>query len=232
MTRDFETEKATEQIECKSKSIKKLSCIKVFWIFMLGSVIGFIFEGVLALVKRGRWEHHSATVWGPFCIIYGLGAVAVCLLSQALKDKHIIIQFFAFALSGMAVEYFGSLFQEICFGSTSWDYSSHFMNIEGRVSLGMALVWGVFGIIFMKFIYTHIMVLLDLMHGRLFKIFSIYACIIMIINLVMSASAIMRWRARLESKPASNQIEEYLDSAYNDDTMERLFPNMVFHDQN
>lgn len=195
---------------------------------MLGSVIGFIFEGVLAIVKRGRWEHHSATVWGPFCIIYGIGAIMVCLLSRILINKHIATRFAFFSLSGMSVEYFGSLFQELCFGSTSWDYSTHFMNIGGRVSLGMAVVWGIFGILFMKFIYIHLMTLLDLLHGKLFKIFSTTACIFMVINLIVSACAVIRWKARIDNKPAANQVEQYLDSVYNDYTMEQLYPNMVF----
>ena len=114
----------------------------LFWLFMFGSVAGFVLEGLWCVITDGHWESHTATVWGPFCIIYGIGAVAVCLLSGLLREKSLPVQFAAFSASGAAVEFFGSLFQELCFGSVSWDYSGHLLNLGGRVSLKMALMWG------------------------------------------------------------------------------------------
>lgn len=122
----------------------------LFWLFMFGSVAGFVLEGLWCVITDGHWESHTATVWGPFCIIYGIGAVAVCLLSGLLRWKSLPVQFAAFSASGAAVEFFGSLFQELCFGSVSWDYSGHLLNLGGRVSLKMALMWGVLGIVFIR----------------------------------------------------------------------------------
>ena len=117
----------------------------LLWLFMFGSVAGFVLEGLWCVLTDGRWESHTATVWVPFCIIYGIGAVAVYLLSGLLKGRSLPVQFAAFTLSGAAVEFFGSLFQELCFGSVSWDYSAHLLNLGGRVSLKMALMWGAMG---------------------------------------------------------------------------------------
>ena len=64
------------------------------------------------------------------------------MLSVVLKSKNLLVQFGVFTVSGAAVEYFGSLFQELCFGSVSWDYSEHMLNLGGRVSLKMAFMWG------------------------------------------------------------------------------------------
>ena len=139
---------------------KNVSCnilySTLFWLFMLGSVVGFVLEGLWCVLLKGHWEHHSATVWGPFCVIYGVGAVAVYLLSVVLRNKNIRIQFVAFMVSGAAVEYFSSLFQELCFGSVSWDYSDHIFNLGGRISLQMALIWGILGILFMRFVFPFI----------------------------------------------------------------------------
>lgn len=64
----------------------------LFWLFMLGSVAGFVLEGLWCVLCKGHWEHHSATVWGPFCLIYGIGTVAVYLLSVVLKSKNLLVQ--------------------------------------------------------------------------------------------------------------------------------------------
>ncbi|MBQ8345061.1 MAG: hypothetical protein IJY42_02210, partial [Clostridia bacterium] len=42
--------------------------LDLFWLFLFGSVLGFLLEGVWSIFKRGQWDNHSATVWGPFCI--------------------------------------------------------------------------------------------------------------------------------------------------------------------
>ena len=80
---------------------------------------------------------------------YGLGAIlpdlwhwrrgGVFAVGGAEKQKSAGAMF---TVSGAAVEYFGSLFQELCFGSVSWDYSDHMLNLGGRVSLKMAFMWG------------------------------------------------------------------------------------------
>ena len=81
----------------------------LFWLFLAGSVAGFFLEGIWCVFTKGHWEHHSATVWGPFCIVYGIGAVLVYLLSAVLKGRNLPLQFLLFSASGAAVEYGSSL---------------------------------------------------------------------------------------------------------------------------
>ncbi len=89
----------------------------LFWLFLFGSVVGFVLEGLWCILKKGTWESHSATVLGSFCIIYGFGAVAVYLISMVLKGENLLLQFFLFSVSGALVEYFGSLCSPCLFGS-------------------------------------------------------------------------------------------------------------------
>ena len=151
----------------KESASRKITYRSLFWLFLFGSVAGFILEGLWCVLRKGTWESHSATVWGPFCIIYGFGAVAVYLIASGLKQKNLPMQFTLFSITGALVEYFGSMFQELVFGSTSWDYSSHFMNIGGRVSLKMTLIWGILGIAFVRFVFPTLVRLLGKMEGRL-----------------------------------------------------------------
>ena len=65
----------------------------LLWLFVIGSAVGFVLEGLWCVLRTGRWESHSATIWGPFCIIYGVGAVAVYLLSAFLKNRGVLLQF-------------------------------------------------------------------------------------------------------------------------------------------
>ena len=202
----------------------------LFRLFMFGSVAGFVLEGLWCILTDGHWESHTATVWGPFCIIYGIGAVAVYLLSGLLHGKSLPVQFAAFTISGAAVEFFGSLFQEVCFGSVSWDYSEHFLNLGGRVSFKMALMWGVLGILFIRAAFPLVRRALEKLRGRGSRALCAVMSVFMVVNLAVTCGALTRWHNRGD-EPAGSAIVQWIDDTYDDETMSRLFPNMVFTDR-
>lgn len=207
----------------------KISYTNLFWLFMLGSVAGFVLEGLWCILMEGHWENHSATVWGPFCIIYGIGAAAVSLLSILLKGRVLPVRFLAFSAAGAAAEYFASLFQELCFGSVSWDYSGHFLNLGGRVSLKMSLIWGVLGIAFARLIFPLLTRLFAKMQGKGWRTASTVLTVFMAVDLAVTAAAVARWRSRItDGSPSDSKVIQFLDTAYDDETMSRLFPNMNF----
>ena len=45
-----------------------------------------------------------------------------------------------------------SYFQELLFGTISWDYSNLWFNINGRTSLLHCTYWGIGGVLFMKYV--------------------------------------------------------------------------------
>ena len=209
-------------------SLPGISFNILFWTFIVGSVAGFVFEGTWSIIKTGHWEHHAATLWGPFCIIYGAGAVLVYSISYILRKRNTVVQFATYMIAGSLVEFFFSLLQEKWFGSVSWNYSSHFLNIGGRVSLKMTLIWGVIGIIFAKFVFPYLGRLIMKFKGKGANAVTCILVAFMIVNLAATSLAVTRWRMRLNGAEPKNQIEQILDSTYNDTKMERLFTNMNF----
>ena len=201
---------------------------ELFWVFFFGSILGFVIEGIWHIILTGEWVDHSATVVGPFCTVYGVGAVAAFLVAHILPRRAVGLQFVVFAITGGAVEYFTSLFQERAFGSVSWDYSSHTLNLGGRVSGQMAILWGFLGMVFVGLIYPTLKKLLGRMHTQRWHIFCIACSVFMAFNLAISASAILRWKERGESLPPSNKWESYLDATYPDARMEYVYSDMHF----
>ena len=156
------------------------------------------------------------------------GAVAAFLVARILPRRSIVLQFVAFAVVGGAVEYFTSLFQERTFGSVSWDYSAHTLNLGGRVSGQMALIWGFLGMLFVGLLYPTLRRLLHRMHTLRWQVFCVACSVFMALNLAISASAIFRWRERAEAIPPSNKWEMYLDATYPDSLMEHVYCDMRF----
>ena len=201
---------------------------ELFWVFFVGSILGFIVEGIWHILLTGEWVDHSATVVGPFCIVYGVGAVAAFAVAKIVPRHRVGVQFLAFAVTGGAVEYFTSLFQERTFGSVSWDYSSHTLNLGGRVSGQMAILWGFLGMVFIGLIYPALVRLLRRMHTRRWHIFCVACSVFMAFNLAISASAILRWKERRDGLPPSDRWETYLDDTYPDAHMEYVYSDMHF----
>lgn len=207
-----------------------VSYATMFWLFLIGSVLGFILEGIWHIIKAGTWESHSATVWGPFCIIYGIAAMVLYVGAIFLKNKNVISQFAVCAFTGSFIEYFSSLFQEICFGSVSWNYSKQMFNIGGRVSLRMTLLWGLLGVTFVKLVFPLFVKFFAKMQGRVWDVSCACLSVFMVANLLVTSAAVSRWGKRLEKPDVmpANSVESFLDERFGNERMESTFPNMVF----
>lgn len=212
------------------KEIKpcKLNFATLFWLFIFGSVVGFLIEGIWHIMKTGHWESHVTTVWGPFCTIYGVAAALIYAVSYPLRNKNVAVQFCVYAGIGTAIEYFTSLFQELIFGSTSWNYEGHFLNLGGRVSFKMTLVWGLLGLLFVRFVFPYLSLFLEKIQKRSWNIACVFCSAFMAVNLLMSAGAVMRWGNRMKAEPADNEWEEFFDRRFDDERMKKTYPNMVF----
>lgn len=217
-----------KDLTVQEKSARGISYPLLFWLFLLGSVLGFVLEGVWCLLRKGFWESHSATLWGPFCIIYGLGAAAMYCLSVLLDGRHPALRFCAFALAGSGVELLSGIFQQVCFGTYSWDYSHHAFSIGGKISLSMTLLWGVLGMVFMKWVFPPLAAFLNSLCGKGWRIACGVCTTFMCVNLLMTGAALDRWDSRHKGTPPQNALEQAIDSRFDDAWMAKRYPNMKF----
>jgi len=217
------------QLARDSRQQRALSFPAMLWLFVAGSLLGFVMEGVWHWLHHGVWGFRVATLMGPFCVIYGAGAVVMYLIACRVEHKRPLIQFLSFALAGSAVEYLSSLFQQAAFGTVSWDYSHHIINLAGRVSLRMTLIWGVLGMALMYGLLPLLLCAFNRLRLGENRLLCRAAAAFMAINLLATSIALMRWQERTASaEPASNAVEAYMDTHWPDERMRERFPNMVF----
>lgn len=208
---------------------KEIRYSQVFWVFMAGSVLGFIVEGIWCVLRKGAWENHAATVWGPLCLVYGIGALALYIMAMYSQGQRASRQFFLCGLAGSAVEYFTSLFQEIFFGSRSWDYSEHYINLNGRVSLRMTLMWGVLGLAFIRWVLPALQAALAHMQGQGWHMVCVALSCWLAVNLLVTGAALGRWKERQQGISPGNRVEISLDKHFPNTRMEAIFNNMEFN---
>ena len=199
--------------------------IKIFWIFVIGSVFGFFAEMLYGIVYTRTFVMRQGLVYGPFVQIYGIGAVAYYLLSTKVKDPK--QAFFTGMIMGGMLEYLCSFFQEIFFGTISWDYSNMFMNFNGRTCFLYCFYWGMIAVIFLKIIYPWLEKIEPLIRKKAIRIFTVFFMIFMTFDIVISCMAGNRQQERRKQIPPKNRIDVFLDQTYPDEYLDRVYNNKI-----
>ncbi len=212
--------------------VEKISLKKLFWIFLFASIIGaFYEEGLFVirhLIRSGIfvWEPRRGVFWGPISPIYGIGAVVMCLLLVNKKD-NLWMTFIKASLLGGVTEYIISFLQEFFLHTTSWNYSNKFLNINGRTTLPFMLVWGIFGLIFVKIIYPPLSSKIDSLEMFISDKLMFILILILSIDILISWTALIRQTLRHYHIRTITVVDRFYDKHFDDDYMKRKFPNMV-----
>lgn len=121
----------------------------VTWFFAV-SCAGWLFESAYSVVRTGHWEKRGF-LYGPFCPIYGVGAVAGLLLfdrPEVASGAFPAWGVFLASMAGSAVlEYGVSVTLERLFSAVWWDYSNLPFNLNGRICLPASLLFGLAGLL-------------------------------------------------------------------------------------
>lgn len=208
----------------QEKYIDKI--IKIFWVFIIGSIIGYAVEMVVGLVQNGHFVSRQGLVFGPFAQVYGLGILAYYLIVPKIKGGYLKIFFVTMILGGI-VEYLCSYFQEILFGTISWDYSHLLFNINGRTSLLHCTYWGIGGVLFMKYILPLINKIDKITKDAYFRTITALFIIFMLFNISVSSMAAIRQNERNREIGASNNIDVFFDKYYSDEVMDNIYENKI-----
>ena len=123
--------------------------------FIIYSFVGCILETTFGLLTKGVVESRQSFLFGPFCIIYGIGAILIIKLLSRFRGKFLKL-FFLSCLIGTITEFLMSYFCEIIFHFKWWDYSGMKLNINGRTCLYFSVMWGVLGIVLIEFVNPYL----------------------------------------------------------------------------
>lgn len=197
--------------------------MKIFWIFMIGSIFGFFAEIIYAFICTRDLEIRRGLIYGPFIQIYGIGALAYYILVSKVKEPK--KAFFIGMFMGGCLEYLCSFFQELFFGTISWDYTSEFLDINGRTCFIYCLYWGIIAVLYLKFAYPILKKIDFIMEYSKIKILTIFLMLFMICDITISCMAAVRQQERRNSIPANGRIDEFLDKYYNDTFLDSVYNN-------
>ena len=201
---------------------------KLFWVFFIGCFAGVVLETIYCLIQRGHYESRVGLIYGPFNLVYGVGALCLSGALYRFRNRGRVFSFVGGFIVGSVVEYACSWFQEVCFGSTSWDYSNMPYNLNGRICLLYSIFWGILGIFWIKDIYPRMAKWILKIPNKVGKPLTWVLLVFMVFNSVMTLFTSLRWTARREGVKPRNAFEAYLDEHYPDERMQKIFANAEF----
>lgn len=246
-----------KDVEIKEKKHIKIAGITLWRIvayFIIYSVIGFIIETIFGILTKGVLESRKSFLYGPFCSIYGLGAVLMILPLQKFKKNNYTLFITGFVI-GSIIEYAVSLIGELIFHVKWWDYSDQIFNINGRVCLLFSLFWGLLAIYLMSDVNKRIDRLIEFFKKKIptgiLKAIIIIVSIFLIFDFLISSYAVEMFTVRVvhdnnlnitNKQKIDEQYEkiyvkdskqkEFILKYFNDEKMIKTFPNIKIEDVN
>lgn len=208
----------------KEKNVKKELTI-LFWVFIIGSIAGFIFEITVVFFQKGHFELRQGLIYGPFIPVYGIGAMCYYVVLSKIKIKNKVRIFLITMILGGITEYLCSFIQEKAFGTISWDYSYLPFNINGRTSLLHCIYWGIGGVLYITYIEPLLNKMIDKTNMKAFDLITIILSIFIVFDISISWMAADRQTERKNNIEPENHLDIFLDKNYPDEYMNRIFNN-------
>lgn len=176
--------------------------------FFLFSCLGWLTEVTLKYIQFHRFINRGFLI-GPYCPIYGWGAVTVTLLVGGLiARKGTVWETF---LAGMvlcgALEYFTSWYMEKRFHARWWDYSQKPMNLHGRIWIGNLLLFGAACVIIVQVIDPVLFGWMDGWSPLVLRIAALTVAAVMLADYVTAHFLMGMVRRSIDDQPGDNTEE-------------------------
>ena len=233
----------------RSFKILEISIWRLLAYFIIYSFIGFVIETLFALFMYNVLESRQSFLYGPFCGIYGVGAVIMIMFLNKYFNKNNHILFLGGFIVGSVVEYLISLIGEMMLNVRWWDYSNRFLNINGRICLLYSIFWGLLAIYLMRVINPRVDKLINWLKTKIninvAKTLTLITTILLFIDCVASGFAIsfclirksvennLNIANKEQTIEAYNKIygneklKEFIYKYWNDEKMVLTYPNLT-----
>lgn len=158
--------------------------LRIATYFIIYSFLGWVVESTYKSVIEKKLIN-SGFLFGPFCPIYGFGAIIMYLFLDDVSNKPIITFCLGFVVLSVW-EYVAGLFLEKVFNTKYWDYSNNKFNLQGRVCLLNSVFWGILGMVFIDVLNPIVTSLIEAISIDKLINFNIIAYIIVSIDVIVS----------------------------------------------
>lgn len=224
--------------EKKKFTILGINIWEILAYFIIYSIAGYIIETFFALIRYGVLESRQSFLYGPFCGIYGIGAVIMVIFLQYFSKNRATLFAGGFII-GSITEYLVSFIGELILHVKWWDYSNMPFNLNGRICFSYSMFWGVLAIFLMKAIHPRIRNLMAYIlkksSAKFTKTAITVITIFLLVDCVISGYAINLFTIRMVAEnnlDVSNKEEIYqINAKINSSQFSSKLKNVIFNNK-
>lgn len=177
--------------------------------FVIYSFLGWTMESIFRSIAEKKIIN-TGFLRGPFCPIYGIGAIIMLLFLKRFENNPILLGIIAVIVL-TAWEYIVGVLLEKIFHTKYWDYSDHKFHFQGRICLTNSIYWGFLGVIFVKYIHPFIENIIGKIDKTLLQYIIAILFIIFLIDTVTSIIKVKNMKTTLEKiENINKEIKEKL----------------------
>lgn len=178
----------------KKNSITFETIKKYFIYFVFFSIIGWCYEVFLEVFIYQWGFSNRGFLFGPYCPVYGFGALIFIILLSSLKKRKICIGklnispalvFLGIMAIATIIELITSYILQLFTGGWLWDYTGYNFNFEGRIALNPSIRFGIGGMVFMYVLHPLFEKLLNKLSSKKLNILFLSLLSIMSIDFIV-----------------------------------------------
>ena len=164
-----------------------------FLYFLIIAICGWMMEVTLQLIQKHKFADRGFLI-GPYCPIYGCGALLITLCLTGLKEHPVGLFSTAILVCGV-LEYATSYIMEKLFHARWWDYSDCKFNINGRVCIETIIPFGILGVLLIYIVNPFVFDNLAKVPGNILNVVAIAMAVLFIADLIVSLRVVAIFRS-------------------------------------
>ena len=167
---------------------------------------------------------------GPYCPIYGYSAIIMVLYLDQYRDNILTVFLLAVVVCSV-MEYIVSYVMEKLFNARWWDYSDRKFNINGRVCLTNAFLFGILGVLLVYFINPLLSGLLSKVNNTVLNIIAIVWLVIFIGDFITSMGVTYKLKNSMKklkkdnTEEISTKVRDVIESKFLNRRIFKAFPS-------
>ena len=208
---------------------------ELLWLFFTYSFAGWV-TGTAGAAARQRKFVDVGFLYGPWCPAYGVGGLLFAIFLTELRDSLFFL-FVGGVILSFIVTYTTGFVLERIFHRKWWDFSRKRFQFGGYVSLPWSVVWGLLGVLCIRFVNPFLRDMLKLLPHGVGKIILLVLGIIFIMDFVGTLVGILKVRSSVKKASLLYGVAENLQKTSDEmggkltafvlRRMERAYPRLA-----
>lgn len=204
-----------------------------YLLLMIYAVCGWFIEVTGKYFQYHRFINRGFLI-GPYCPIYGWGAVAITILLKRYTYNPILLFIMSMVICSI-LEYATSYFMEKFFNARWWDYSQKKFNLNGRICLDTMIPFGLLGVFISYLSNPFFLSVLSKLNDTTLLIISSVTFIIYKIDNVVSAIVLFKVKgynkklAKDNTEELTKLVKEFLmQKSFLYRRLQKAYPNVKY----